>query len=158
METKNLDAIKQSMNAAQAPEKDPHELEMERKAALLSQVRQRREDTIRMKGRVYPADPNGAMPAGKHFVWVNRNEHRVVSFKSEGYTVVNDGHARIRTDWEREDGTHIYGDLILMEIDKELYDTIKLDDQIRAMENVEGQAMFETFAKESGIPVTRLTS
>lgn len=148
------DKIKRALQPQELP-KEAHEIEQERKRALLAKVRQQREDTLKMKGRVYAADPAIGVPANKKYVWVNRNEHRVVEFTSSGYTICKD--PAIRTDWRRDDGTHQYGDLILMEIDFELWEAIKLDDQIRSLENVEGAAVFESFAQQSGIPVTRLS-
>jgi hypothetical protein len=150
--------IQAAVTGKAAPvEKTVEELAKEKKMELLSKVRQMREDTINQKGKVWPSNPDNP-PSEKVFVWANSNEHRVVAYKSEGYTIVQDGTTRIRTNWVREDGTHRYGDLILMEIDKDLWEMIKLDEQIRAVENAEGQSMFEAFASESGIPVHRLSA
>lgn len=133
----------------------PHEIEAKKREELLARIQQHREDTKKSKARVFPKDPAVGLPPNKRYVWVNRNEARIVAFRSEGYVIATDD--RVNSMWKREDGTHTYGDLILMEIDQELYDAIKIDDQMRAVEGVEGASMFEAFANQSGIPVTRLT-
>lgn len=131
--------------------KQAHEVERDRKIALLRQVRETRANSLQQKGKVRSADSTKQLNPTKHYVWVNRNEHRVVFFRGLGYTICSD--PAVATDWKLEDGTHAFGDLILMEIDRELHEMIKLDGQLRALEGVEGETVFAAFAERAGIPV-----
>jgi hypothetical protein len=130
-----------------------NQLTEERKMELLRQVRQHRADTLFAKGRVRAADPAKApIPEDKVFVWVNKNEHRQVHYISSGYTVCKD--VRVTTNWAQPDGTHVYGDMVLMECPKDLYMAMKLDNEYRALEGVEGEELFKAFAERAGIPVS----
>jgi hypothetical protein len=131
--------------------KEVAEIEYARKRELLRKVRETRSNALQEKGRVRSADPAKQLNPAIHYAWVNRNEHRIVFFQALGYKIVND--AAVMTDWKREDGSHAYGDLILMEIDKETHEMMKLDSQLRALEGVEGESVFASFAQRAGIPV-----
>lgn len=127
----------------------PHDIEMERKKALLAKVAQVKVNLLQDKGKVRPADPTKPLNPNIKYVWVNKNENRVVSFQGLDYKIVKD--PNVLTDWKREDGSHIYGDLILMQVDREWYDGLKLHSQMKAIEGVEGEAVFAAFAERNGI-------
>ena len=130
---------------AEVPDKPlPHELEMQRKKELLARVRERRARLLVNKGRVEGGDPK------KVYVWINQRDERRTYFEGLGYTLCKDPH--VKTQWGREDGTHHRGDLILYEIDRDTHEALKLDSQIRAVEQMaSSRESFREFAAGSGI-------
>jgi ribosomal protein S30 len=124
---------------------------MQRKRELLAKVIANREHRALMAGKVRPADPKVPLNPKTRYIWANRNPERIVQFKIQGYEVCKD--PKVATDWQKEDGTHIYGDLILMEIDQDLWEANKLYSQMKAIEGVEGEEVFKAFAERAGIPV-----
>lgn len=124
----------QKASSVENPDKElvkalsPEQEKRDRMAVLLAQVRMTREHALRNRGRV------GNSKANRHYSWVNIDQHRQIEFQSQGYVICKD--PDIKTDWRKEDGTHQRGDLILYEIDKELHEALKLDDELRAYEAV----------------------
>lgn len=137
-----------------APAKPAHQIEQEKKIELLRKVRQTRQNAHLNHQRVWAKE--GELPADKKYVWVNKNESRVVYYQGLGYAICRD--ERVMTNWRREDGTHQYADLILMDIDRGLWEAMKLDSELRGLEGVEGEDMFKAFAERAGIPVSTLTN
>lgn len=116
---------------------------------LLAKVRILREQSMLGKGQVKYGNPF------KTYVWVNKNENRLNYYISMGYVICHD--PKVATSWKQADGTHVRGDVILMEIDKDLHDAIKFDGELRAVESVgESKGMFEAYAASKGIPVKRI--
>lgn len=130
---------------AEAPKLQPHELEMERKKALLAKVKTIRERLAANRGMVDGMKPN------KVYVWVNINDNRQIHFQGLGYEVCRD--QEVKSHWKQEDGTHKRGDLILYECDKDLHEAIEYDSQIRAVESIEGAKQeFKETAARAGVP------
>lgn len=125
-------------------------LEVERKRKLWEKVIAGRQSILMDKGKI-TAVPGKSLNPNTRYAWVNRNEHRVTMFQAQGYAICRN--PDVHSDWKREDNTHIYGDLILMEIDRELWETSKLYSQMKAIEGVEGEEVFKAFAERAGIPV-----
>ena len=123
----------------------PHESEAARRAALLARVRQTRAKLIFNRGEINGNKPN------KEYSWVNRAEERIVFYKAMGYEICRD--PDIKSAWRQEDGTHIRGDVILMEVDKEWHEALRLDEQDRAVSALEGKTdEFERDMARVGVP------
>lgn len=124
----------------------PHEIELQRKMALLRKVRVQRESLANSMAQVDGKDP------AMHYSWINRHESRMTWFAGQGYVVVTD--PKIKTSWKREDGTHVRGDLILVARPKDLHEAWKYDAELRAVEDLESSRdSFKAFAGRNGIPV-----
>lgn len=123
----------------------PEELELQRKVELLKKVRLLK-DKARNRLEVTGGDP------AKVYVWVHNSDTRRQHFETLEYVVCRD--PKVSTRWKREDGTHVCGDLILYEIDRELHDALKLESLYRAVEAIEGsQSDFLAFAERNRVPV-----
>lgn len=131
------------------PAKSPHEIEQERKLALIRRVRLTRERGLLARGEV-KGDPS------KSYVWVNEDPHQQSTYQALGYKkVVDDPKApKVKSMWgPRSDGTHKRADVILYEIDKELHEAINMESQLQAIEALEGSRnLFRSFADQKGIP------
>jgi hypothetical protein len=126
-------------------EKPPHVLELERKKALLARVKTLRESNFRQKGAILEGNPS------KEYMWVNTKEDRRVSFEAEGWVLCKD--PAVKTRWLQADGTHKRADLILYEIDKELFEGLMAYNQIKGIERVEGvDEMFLDAVGPLGVP------
>lgn len=124
---------------------DAAEIERERKRDLLKKIRVNRDKMIQNRGAVTEGNP------AMEYVWVNREATRQNHYRSQGYRVCKD--SSVETAWKCADGTHVRGDLILYEIEKETYELLHIDEQMRAVELVEGvQPEFEDRLLERGIP------
>lgn len=128
--------------AAAATGKTPEQLKLERRKELLAKVRQIRAHALTDRGKVLNGKPD------KAYIWSNIAEHTLVEFQGLGYQICKD--PDVKTAWKKEDGTHVRGDLILMEVDRDLYDAIKADDELRALEAIEApkNAFAATVARE----------
>ena len=125
---------------------EPHEIEQRKKAALLAKVRMMRETLAANQGMV------GNMKPGKVYVWVHHSDNRQIHFQSMGYELCKD--PDIKSNWRRTDGTHVRGDVVLYQIDKDLHEAIDLDSQLRAIEAIEGaKEGFKVVADRLGFPV-----
>lgn len=120
---------------------------LERKKALLAKVKVARERLL-FAGEVNNPNPN------KVYIWVNTSSDRQVTFQGMGYTICKD--PNITTRWRQEDGTHRRGDLILYEIDRDLDEAIKLDGEMRAVENQDAEQLFLDFARQNRVPAQKL--
>lgn len=110
--------------------KPPHELEMDRKRALLARVRSTRQNAALNRGAVIERNPT------KEYCWVNVKDDRRVSFEAQEWVVCKD--PLVKTRWKQDDGTHRRADLILYEIDKELFEVMMAENSLRGIEAVEG--------------------
>lgn len=135
-----------------------HELELEKKKSLLAKVKTLRESWVLSRGRIDQRDPS------KEYVWVNKDEERITWYEGREFSVTRskvertpEGTLRVvsgpKTQWVKEDGTHKRGDLILMEIDKDLKEALDTDSDLQAVEALEGSKQgFEAFATREGVP------
>jgi hypothetical protein len=129
------------------PAPEPHEIEIQRKLELLRNVRVTREKVGMNRWGLNEAmaDPT------KVYKGVNRNPARMTEYIGLGYQVCRRPHL---TPHQQEDGSHVRGDLILMEVDKDLYEALCQDSVIRGYEQIEGEK--EKFAdavvKAGGLP------
>lgn len=135
-------------NESAAPPPSPHELERQRKLDLLAKVRVSR-DRLRFRGAVEDIDPN------KVYVWLSNDENTRTRFEGLGYVLCKS--PTIKTAWRKEDNTHRRGDLILYEVDKDLYEAIKLDGELRALEGQAAEELFLNFADSNRIPAEKLS-
>ena len=113
---------------------------------LLKRVKILRERAATSQGEVR----NGKLD--KVYVWVHKSDQRLVYFEGFGYQICRD--PSVQTNWRKEDGTHVWGDAILLEIDKDFHEALKLESQARSVEALEGtRESFIAFAQTNGIPV-----
>ena len=107
---------------------------------------------IREKMRVSPLKVTGE--PHKAYYWARKDdETEMARLNYLGFTVVNDPDGKVKASGKRQDGTYIMGDVILMEIDKELYEYFK-DENLERAENLIASAK-EDFIGESakqGVP------
>jgi hypothetical protein len=108
--------------------RDPAEVELERKRALLAKVRVTREHALANRGTVQ------GLPDHLSAVWVNMNEHRQIEFQSQGYILCT--LPEVKSAWKKQDGSHQRGDLILYIIEKDLREALKVDEELRALEAI----------------------
>lgn len=116
---------------------------------LLSKVRVIR-DKLHFRGAI------GGGNSNKVYVWVATDNVTRTTFEGLGYVVCKDPNVTSR--WVRQDGTHQRGDLILYEVDKDLYEAIKLEAEMRALEATEAEDLFISFAQQNRIPAEKLQS
>lgn len=127
-------------------EKQPHEIEMDRKRALLQKVKSLRQGTLMQMGALQQGNSN------KEYCWVNVRDDRRVSFEATGWNLCKD--PAVVTRWKQEDGTHRRADLILYEIDRDLYEATMAYNQLRGIESVEGsEEMFIASLDRDRVPV-----
>lgn len=130
---------------------DPHEIEMERKKALLARVRVMREKTQLNRGAINldMADPN------KVYHWINKDQSRIIEFTGLGYQIVRTEPvkkgARGLSDWQAADGTHVRGDLILMCVDREIYEALSTIAAAEGYERLQGvREAFNSMVERTG--------
>lgn len=130
---------------AKLPEKDSAEIELERKVALLQRARVIRNNARALRGSVENMKP------GLVYIWVNIREERQIYFQNLGYEVCKD--PDVKSKWKRDDGAHRRGDLILYQMPKDLHEALKLDAEVRAIEDMENSKdSFLSFAERLSIP------
>ncbi len=108
----------------------PHMEEMSRRSALLAKVKVLRDGLLINRGKIV-GDPT------KEYKWVNINPDRQLYFQGLGWMKV-DADCDVTTSYQRDDGTHIRGDLILYQIDKEMAMALHEYDVIMGLERVNG--------------------
>lgn len=134
--------------AASAPAEAllPHETEQARKLALLSQVRSTRASMLAQLAQIEGMKPD------KAYIWANIHETRVNRFRSMGYEICKD--PDVKSQWRKDDYTHVRGDVILMQVPKELHEAWHYDSELRAIEDLDNsQVGFKEFAARNGVPV-----
>jgi len=124
----------------------PHVIERDRKLALLAKVKSVREGMLQNKGAILEGNPQ------KEYCWVNIREDRRVSYEAMGWQLCID--PAVKTRWKQPDGTHKRADLILYDIDKELFEAIQAYNMLRGIESVEGsEEMFISALDRDKVPV-----
>lgn len=136
-----------------SPKLPPREPEVElspreKKARLLAKVKVYRESLILDRGAIKQRDPN------KQYCWVNQREERRMFFEGMGWEQCTELTApKVITQYKRPDGTHQRADLVLYQIDLDLYEAICADRELRSIEAIEGASMsFQTTAERLGAP------
>lgn len=99
------------------------------KRELLAKVRVLRERAGRA-GELAHKDPS------KTYMWVNIKEDRQTFFQAWGWIKVTD--PKILSPFKQSDNSHRRADVVLYEIDRELYEAIESDKQLRGLEGIEG--------------------
>ena len=129
--------------------KPPHEIELERKKALLKKVKTLRESAVINRGGLIVSDPT------KQYCWVNIRDDRRVVYESMEWTPCNSlKGSKVQTRWQQPDGTHKRADLVLYEIDIELYEAQSMYNQLRGIEGIEGsEKMFMAAMDRENVPV-----
>ena len=129
--------------------KRPEQIELDRKRELLARAR------INLLNTRDTRKVTGGKP-GKQYVWVNSHSQRIAHFESLGYKVCKD--PDVQSSWRGEDLGHKVGDLILMEVDKELYDAYKTNAAVSALDAVDNsREEFLNFAAQGGVPVQQVS-
>ncbi len=146
-----MDTVKSGSGIQSKPpvplEEAPHITELRRKKELLQKVRTLREGARAQLGAVQ-GNPN------KVYCWVNTRDDRRVSYEALEWVVCKD--PAVKTRWQQDDGTHKRADLILYEIDKELFDAYMAENQLRGIEAVEGsEDMFLAALDRDKVPAYR---
>lgn len=127
---------------------DASQLEFERKAKLLQQVRVMRESQLARLGELQGCKPD------THYQWVNVHPSRVTFYQGRGYTICRD--PDVQSLWRMADLTHVRGDSILMQCPKELKEAWDYEAEMRAIEDLENSsATFQNFAERNGVPVNK---
>lgn len=125
------------------------QIEFKKKVDLLRQVRLTREK-LRTAGMVQGMDP------GKVPIWVANDDTTQVQFQGLGYEICRD--PNVQSPWKKEDGTHRRGDVILYQVDKDIYEALRTDSAIRAIEALESpEDQFLDFAENRGVPARKLS-
>jgi hypothetical protein len=109
---------------------------MDRKKRLLEKVKALREGAMFQKGAILPNSDGTIGNPLKEYCWVNSKDDRRVTYEAMGWQVCKD--PKVKTRWQKEDGTHVRADLVLYEIDKELFEAMMAYNQLRGIEAVEG--------------------
>jgi len=112
---------------------------------LLAKARVVREKAVFSRSAVKGGDPS------KDYVWVHNSDHTIYHFQALGYSICKD--PKVKTAWKKEDGRHLRGDVILMEVDKDFREALKMEAEARSVETLEGsRESFLAFAARKGIP------
>lgn len=126
----NISSTVEVPKGAPKPTLSPREQAVARKLELLKKVKNLREGALFQRGRVLEGNP------AKEYCWVNIRDDRQYFFQSLGWSkVVKE--SGVKTQWEQGDGTHVRGDLILYEIDKEMFEAMQAYNELRGVENIE---------------------
>lgn len=126
--------------------KQPHELTMERKMAVLAKARVMREKMISRAQELQGLDP------AKQYIWVNVREDRQITFQAMGYSVCMD--PEVKSPYLQKDLTHRRADVILYEVDRELAEAHHHLNILRGVEQIEAaETGFADSLKRDRIPV-----
>ena len=114
----------------------------------LSSIKLLRTRAILNAGLVTGGDPK------KQFSWVNNSQDRIKYYEGLEYRVSKDaGIKEAHPDWVKEDGTIRRGDLILMEVERDIYEGIKYSELLDAAENRDqAERIFLNYAERNGVP------
>lgn len=95
-------------------------------------------------------------PAGKSGYWARTNDAAEMGrLEYLGFKIVKDdpSHPAWKANGAKEDGTYIIGDVILMEIDADLYEFLLNENVERGREMIEGASeSFKLEAQRQGVP------
>lgn len=91
----------------------------------------------------------------KEYVWVRHASERVQYFQALGYEITKN--PAVQTKWRRDDGTHVRGDVILMEVDKDMKEAYEVLSDAASVEALQGsREEFINFAIQNRIPVEKI--
>lgn len=123
-----FDIVAPEEMAPAIPAADATDLETQRKIELLKRVKQMRGNVHEaMSGNIIEGSP------AKFYCWVYNHPDRVATYEGMNYEVVKKAH-KVKTKWEKEDGTHRHGDRILMQCDKEWAEALEASNAAEALE------------------------
>lgn len=133
-------------NATPPPPPPDEEPKESRKVRLLSKIKILHDNVN--TGTAVEGEPD------KQYCWVNTREERQTFFQAMGWTLVKDPTGeKVKTRYRQPDGTHRRADLILYEMDKEMYEAHDAYKQLKRIEALEGvELSFQTSAARNGAP------
>lgn len=105
---------------------------------------------------------------GIHYFWALNDSSEMARLDIQGYRIVREPNAeavlagkatpKVKASGLRQDGTYVVGDVILTEVEEEVYEFIQLDIAERHEQLVEGgKADFIMEAEKKGIPTFETT-
>lgn len=106
------------------------DIQAQKEADLLRRVRNiRSKNMVEEQARLTGKDP------AKVYEWINTDPRRVATFQAMEYVVCNKTNSpKLEGHWKKADGTHVWGDSILMMVDADLKQAIDADNAFRALE------------------------
>ncbi len=132
----------------------PDEIERKKNVDLLSRARTLRDGARKDAGRVFNEDP------ARVYIWVHNSDQRKSLREGMGYRITKskkDDKNAAYTQYRRGGGENVYGDLILMDCDRDEHDALKMLPEIEALELVSApRADFLGFGQSQNVPVTAL--
>lgn len=121
------------------------ETKEQRLKRLISKARTYRDSSLRNRGAV-DGRPD------KVYCWVNKREERQLFYESMGWELVKND-PLVKSQHKKEDGTHQRADLILYQIDRDLFEGMEADRQLAAIESMQSaETSFESAAERAGAP------
>lgn len=133
-----------------------HVIQKEREIEMLAKVRQTYQNYLSNAGEVRAA-PGKLLDPDVTFAWVNTHPSRIVFYKTFSYKIVNSNPGQpdedVETNWKQEDGTHVWGDVILMKIPRELKEAQDLHFHYKALDELQSESEFEQYAAKHGVVV-----
>ena len=101
-----------------------------KEADLLRRVR-----NIRSKNMVEEHSKLAGKDPSKTYEWINVHPSRVATYEAMEYVVCNKSNStKLEGRWKKADGTHVWGDTILMMVDTELKNALDAENAFRALE------------------------
>lgn len=109
---------------------DADEIQAQKEADILRRVRNiRSKNMVEEQARLTGTDPS------KTYEWINTDPRRVATFQAMEYVVCNKTNSpKLEGHWKKGDGTHVWGDSILMMVDADLKQALDADNAFRALE------------------------
>jgi hypothetical protein len=115
----------------------------------------RRAAVVREKRRTVQGEVRNQM-AGVRYVWERHDDNTIARRRVEGYEIVRNARwgknsegkedrnkfaSRQKgkgpdTDFHRDDGSHVYGDQILMQVQTDMYEALKASSELEALDRV----------------------
>jgi hypothetical protein len=93
----------------------------------------------------------------KGYQWERNTNDSIAAARSRGWELVKTGsNAEVETPFRREDGTHVYGDLILMQIPRDEQEILELLPDVEAVERIHGRNQYQqllAFSQENRVPM-----
>jgi hypothetical protein len=112
--------------------RDPNELEDERMRELLARVHSiERRNPFDEHAKLEDEDPK------KIYEWINIHPSRVSTYQMREYEIVKSGtggNSKVKSKHSRKDGTHVWGDAILMQVDRDLRMALDASAAYKALE------------------------
>jgi hypothetical protein len=140
---------KPTISVASAPSAKP----------LTAEERQQR--LIALRKRMGKSQIEVTPPAGKTGLWAPKDDTRELSrLQWVGYSIVHDDPAKPawQASGQQADGTYVIGDVILMEIDTEIYDLLQEEyRQQNIDQRTNAPAAFIADAEKEGVPAFEIS-